>query len=191
MHFAEYKTILSANNNMNVYRGCSHGCIYCDSRSKCYQMTHDFEDIEIKKDAAAILEDQLRRKRKPCMISTGSMSDPYIHLEEKLEITRQCLELIDKYGFGLAIHTKPSRILRDLDLLKRINARSKCVVQMTLREGNREYYYQKLDRWFPGLKARYVSHFGSSYACSSPNNEGLMNIFKKQYETKHAQMSLF
>ncbi len=134
------------------------------SRSKCYQMTQEFEDIEVKKDAAVILDDQLRRKRKPCIISTGSMGDPYIHLEEKLKIIRQCLELIDKYSFGLAIHTKSSRILRDLDLLKRINARSKCVVQMTLREGNREYYYQMLDRWFPGLKARYASHFGSSFA---------------------------
>jgi len=250
-------------------------------------MTHDFEDVEVKKDAPAILEEQLRRKRKPCMISTGSMSDPYIHLEEKLKITRQCLELIEKYGFGLAIHTKSSRILRDLDLLKRINARAKCVVQMTLttydkdlcrvlepsvsttaeryevleimrdakiptvvwmtptlpfindseenlrgileycirakvhailcfgfsmtlREGNREYFYQMLDRRFPGLKARYLSHFGASYACSSPNNKRLMNILKKQcekhqiihdpdtvfaylkkYETKQAQMSLF
>jgi DNA repair photolyase len=287
MHFAEYKTILSPKNNMNIYRGCTHGCIYCDSRSKCYQMTHDFEDIEVKKDAPTILENQLRHKRKPCMIATGSMSDPYIHLEEKLKITRQCLELIEKYGFGLAIHTKSSRILRDLDLLKRINARAKCVVQttlttynedlcrvlepnvsttaerykvleimrdagiptvvwltptlpfindteenlrgildycirakvhailcfgfsMTLREGNREYYYQMLDRWLPGLKARYISHFGNSYACSSPNNKGLMDIFKKQcekhqilddtdkvfaylqqYEIMHEQLSLF
>jgi DNA repair photolyase len=250
-------------------------------------MTHDFEDVEVKQDAPAILEEQLRRKRNPCMISTGSMSDPYIHLEEKLKITRQCLVLIEKYGFGLAIHTKSSRILRDLELLIRINARAKCVVQMTLttydedlcrvlepgvsttaerfevleimrnegiptvvwitptlpfindseenlrgileycieaqvhailcfgfsmtlREGNREYYYQMLDRRFPGLKARYLKHFGTSYACSSPNYKKLMNILKKQcekhqilydpdpvfaylqkYETKQAQMSFF
>lgn len=132
MHYAEYKTILSPKNHMNIYRGCSHGCIYCDSRSKCYQMTHDFEDIEVKKDAPKILEAQLRRRRKPGMIATGAMSDPYLHLEEQLGMTRRCLELIARYGFGLAIQTKSTRILRDLDLLKRINGRTKCVVQMTL-----------------------------------------------------------
>ena len=132
MHYADYKSILSAKNNMNVYRGCTHGCIYCDSRSKCYQITHDFEDIEVKKDAPQILEEQLRRKRKPCMISTGAMCDPYIHLEEKFMVTRRCLEVIEAYGFGVAIQTKSSRILRDIDILKRINARTKCVVQMTL-----------------------------------------------------------
>ena len=132
MHYADYKTILSPNNGMNIFRGCTHGCIYCDSRSVCYQMKHDFEDIEIKRDAPAILEEQLRRKRRPCMIGTGSMCDPYIHLEEDLKITRQCLELIEKYGFGLAILTKSARILRDLDVLKAINDKTKCVVQITL-----------------------------------------------------------
>lgn len=132
MHYARYKTILSPKNHMNIYRGCTHGCIYCDSRSKCYQMQHDFEDIEIKQDAPQILEAQLRRKRKPCMIGTGAMCDPYIHLEEELQITRQCLELVARYGFGLAIQTKSARILRDLDILKRIHAQAKCVVQMTL-----------------------------------------------------------
>ncbi|HCA30056.1 MAG TPA: radical SAM protein, partial [Ruminococcaceae bacterium] len=132
MHYADYKTILSPQNGMNIYRGCTHGCIYCDSRSTCYQMKHDFEDIEIKRDAVKILEEQLRRKRKPCMIGTGAMCDPYIHLQEELRITRGCLELIERYGFGLAIQTKSARILRDLDLLKAINAKTKCVVQMTL-----------------------------------------------------------
>ena len=89
MHYAVYKTILSLQNGMNLYRGCTHGCIYCDSRSACYQMSHDFEDIEIKRDAARILELQLMRKRKPCMIGTGSMCDPYNHLEEELQITRE------------------------------------------------------------------------------------------------------
>ena len=117
---------------MNLYRGCTHGCIYCDARSACYQMKHDFEDIEVKQNAVAILEAQLLKKRRPCMIGTGAMCDPYIHLEEELRLTRQCVELIERHGFGLAIQTKSTRILRDLDLLKAINARAKCVVQMTL-----------------------------------------------------------
>jgi len=132
MHTKDTKGILSPQNGMNNYRGCSHGCIYCDSRSKCYSMDHDFEDIEIKRNAAELLEDALRRKRKKCMIATGSMSDPYIHLEEKILSIRKCLELIEQYGFGLAIQTKSDRILRDLDLLCKINEKSKCVVQMTL-----------------------------------------------------------
>jgi len=132
MHFTPYKTILSPQNGMNLYRGCTHGCIYCDSRSACYQMRHDFEDIEVKQDAARILEAQLRKKRRRCMIGTGAMCDPYIPLEEELQITRKCLELIECYGFGLTILTKSARILRDLDILKAINAKTKCVVQMTL-----------------------------------------------------------
>ena len=132
MHEVEAKGILSAKNGINIYRGCTHGCIYCDSRSRCYQINHDFEDIEVKINAPALLEDTLRRKRKKCMIGTGAMCDPYIHLEEKLENTNKCLEIIYSYGFGLAIQTKSSRILRDLELLKKINDKTKCVVQMTL-----------------------------------------------------------
>lgn len=287
MHFAEYKTILSPKNNMNIYRGCSHGCIYCDSRSTCYQMDHDFEDIEVKKDAPKILEAQLRHKRKPCMIATGSMCDPYIHLEEELEYTRKCLTLIERYGFGLSILTKSSRIMRDLDILKKIQANTKCVVQMTLttydedlckileqnvsttlerfkvleamrdegiptvvwlspilpfindseenllglldycvrarvhgiicfgfgltlREGNREYFYRMLERHFPGLKKRYIDYYGNSYACTSRHNARLMKILQSEcqkhnilwetnsifdylqkFETRSAQMSLF
>lgn len=132
MHEREVKSILSAQNGMNLYRGCTHGCIYCDSRSLCYQMQHDFEDIEIKSNAISLLESALRRKRQPCMIGTGSMSDPYLHAETELHHTRAALELIARYGFGLSIQTKSDRILRDLDLLQEINARAKCVVQMTL-----------------------------------------------------------
>ncbi len=132
MHYADYKAILSPQNSINLYRGCSHGCIYCDSRSACYQMNHDFEDIEVKRNALRILEKQLRRKRNPCMISTGAMGDPYIPFEEELQATRQCLMLIARYGFGLTILTKSARILRDLQLLKAINEKTKCVVQMTL-----------------------------------------------------------
>ena len=132
MHEVEAKGILSAQNGMNIYWGCSHGCIYCDARSTCYQMEHPFEDIEVKINAPMLLEQALRKKRKRCMIGTGSMSDPYLHLEEKLGLTRRCIELIDAYGFGLVIQTKSDLILRDLDLLKSINQKTKCVVQMTL-----------------------------------------------------------
>jgi len=128
MHEVEAKGILLAHNRMNIYRGCTHGCIYCDSRSKCYQMNHQFEDIEVKANAPELLERALRSKRKKCMIGTGAMCDPYIPLEETLGITRKCLELISKYGFGVAIQTKSARILRDLDLLKEINEKAKCFV---------------------------------------------------------------
>ena len=131
-HYGDYKTIISPNNGMNLYRGCTHGCIYCDSRSLCYQINHDFEYIEIKRNAPQILEEQLRRKRKKCIISTGSMCDPYIHLEEDMQITRQCLILIEKYGFGVSILTKSARILRDLDILKAINKKAKCIVQISM-----------------------------------------------------------
>jgi len=95
-------------------------------------MEHDFEDIEVKRNAAKILEAQLIRKRAPCMISTGAMCDPYIPLEEKLKLTRECNTLIYRYGFGLAILTKSTRIMRDIDIFKAINAKTKCVVQITL-----------------------------------------------------------
>ena len=240
MHFVDAKGILSAGNGMNLYRGCTHGCIYCDSRSKCYGFTHDFEDIEVKRNAPQLLEQALSSKRKKCMIGTGAMCDPYMHCEENLRLTRTCLELIDRYEFGLAIQTKSNRILRDLDLLKSINQKAKCVVQMTLttydenlckilepnvcttkerfetlqimkengiptvvwlspilpfindtkeniegildyciqakvqriicfgmgvtlREGDREYFYAALDRHFPGLRHKYHETYGYAY----------------------------
>ena len=254
MHYAEVKGILSSDNGMNLYRGCSHGCIYCDSRSKCYNMNHDFEDIEVKSNALELLENALRRKRKRCMIGTGAMTDPYIPLEQRLQHTRKALLLIEKYGFGVALQTKSSRVLRDLDVLKRINEKTKAVVQITLttaddtlckiiepnvsttrerfetlktlrdagiptvvwlcpilpyindtqeniraildmcveakvrgvlcfgmgvtmREGNREYFYRQLDRHFPHLKQRYIREFGNNYVVNSPKNNELM----KQY----------
>ncbi|MBP0981866.1 MAG: radical SAM protein, partial [Oscillospiraceae bacterium] len=132
MHFVNAKGILSAQNGMNLYRGCSHGCIYCDSRSSCYNMQHDFEDIEVKENALSLLEQALRHKRSPCMIGTGAMSDPYIPLERQLRFTRKSLELIERYGFGVAIQTKSAAVLEDIELLKAINRQSKCVIQMTL-----------------------------------------------------------
>lgn len=259
MHSVRAKGILSANNGFNLYRGCTHGCIYCDSRSRCYHMEHAFEDIEVKENALELLEDALRRKRKKCMLGTGAMTDPYIPLEEKLRHTRGALEIIERYGFGVAIQTKSCRILRDLDVLQRINERAKCVVQMTLttcdealcrkiepnvsttrerfealkvfrdagiptvvwlspilpfindtreniagllemcreakvrgvlcfgmgltlREGNREYFYSQLDKRFPGMKQRYVRAFGNGYAAGSPDNDALMDLFHRTCE---------
>ncbi len=132
MHEVKAKGILSSSNGMNTYRGCTHGCIYCDSRSRCYHIDHKFEDIEVKINALELLEDALRRKRKKCIIGTGSMCDPYMPLEKHYKITRGCLEIVDKYGFGFTFITKSSSCLRDLDLFKRINEKTKCVVQMTL-----------------------------------------------------------
>lgn len=132
MHYVNARGILSAENGMNIYRGCSHGCIYCDSRSKCYGFTHPFEDIEVKQNAPALLESRLRSKRRKCMIGTGAMCDPYMHCEERLGLMRECLTAIERYGFGAAVQTKSDRILRDLDLLTSINRKARAVVQLTL-----------------------------------------------------------
>ncbi len=257
MHDVDAKSILSPRNGMNIYRGCTHGCIYCDSRSVCYQMKHDFEDVEVKRNAPELLEAALKSKRKRCVIGTGSMCDPYQPLEASRQLTRRCLELADRYGFGFTLITKSDLVLRDLDLLKSINLKTKCVVQMTLttfddelchvvepnvcptsrraetlrilrdegiptvvwlcpilpfindteenlrgildlcfnanvygilcfgmgvtlREGDRDYFYQKLDVHFPGVKQRYIKTFGNSYECQSPDNEHLMSIFRTE-----------
>lgn len=103
MHYVRAKGILSPKNGMNLYRGCSHGCIYCDSRSACYHMDHAFEDIEVKENAIELLEYALRHKRKKCMIGTGSMTDPYIPLEIVLKTVRKALSLIYEYGFGFTV----------------------------------------------------------------------------------------
>ncbi|MBR5965430.1 MAG: radical SAM protein [Treponema sp.] len=137
MHFVNAKSILNSH-GINIYRGCSHGCVYCDSRSKCYQFAHDFEDIEVKQNAPQLLEEALRKKRKRCMIGTGSMCDPYIPAEKELRLTRRCLEIIDRHNFGAAVLTKSDLVLRDLDLLARINNKTKAVVQMTLTTADDE-----------------------------------------------------
>ena len=258
MHFVDAKGILTSSGGrcgMNIYRGCTHGCIYCDSRSKCYQFTHPFEDIEVKQNAPELLEKALKSKRKKCMIGTGAMSDPYMHCEEELGLTRKCLEIIRDNEFGLAIQTKSDRILRDIDLLSEINQNAKCVVQMTLttyddelcsilepnvcntkrrievlekmqergiptivwltpilpfindtvenvtsilnecvrvgvkgvidfgmgltlREGDREYYYAALDKHFPGVKDKYIKRYGNAYEIPSPNANELYKCFR-------------
>ena len=254
MHYKEVKGILSVHNNMNIYRGCTHGCIYCDSRSTCYNIDHQFDDVMVKENALELLEKALKSKRKKCMISTGSMSDPYIQVEEKIEYTKRALEIIEKNGYGVSLITKSDLVLRDLEILKRINKKSKAVVQMTLttydeklckklepfvcttkrrvevlkimndhgiptivwfgpflpyindteenikglisycvkakvkgiicfgigltlREGNREYYYEKLDKLFPGLSISYQKRFGNNYLINSDRHEYLYRIF--------------
>ncbi|MDD6400292.1 MAG: radical SAM protein [Lachnospiraceae bacterium] len=254
MHYKEVKAILSPQNGMNLYRGCTHGCIYCDSRSKCYRMNHDFEDIEVKAKADQLLEYTLKRKRNKSMISTGSMTDPYVPIEEELQITRRALNQIERFDFGLVIQTKSNLIMRDIDVLEKINKKTKCIVAMTLttadeelckkiepavcttkervevlkemnkrgiptivwlspilpfindteeniraildycieanvygiinfgmgltlRDGNREYFYEKLDEKFPGLKEKYIETYGDSYEVLSPDNDKLMKIF--------------
>ena len=291
MHKVKAKGILSASNGINIYRGCLHGCIYCDSRSDCYQMKHKFEDIEVKENAPELLEKTLSSKRKPCMIGTGAMSDPYIPLEKDLRIMRKCLEIIEKYSFGVTVHTKSSSVMRDIDILEKINRKSKAVLQMTLttadenlckiiepnvsstaervrtlnefhnaniptvvwlspflpfindtqenidalldyciragvkgiicfkigvtlRNGDREYFYSQLDRFFPGMKERYMRTYGNSYEVLSPNsdylmkrienvcqNEGIMfgidrvfsylHKYENKYENQNIQLSLF
>ena len=257
MHEVKAKTILSAQNGINVYRGCTHGCIYCDSRSTCYRMDHAFEDVAVKANAPELLEDALRRKRRRCMIGTGAMCDPYLPLEKATRLTRRCLEVIDRYGFGVSVLTKSDLVLRDLDLLRSINEKTKAVVcttlttfdenlcrilepnvcttrrrfemlkamrengihtgvwlcpilpflndteenlrgllsycfdagvevivnfgmGVTLRDGDRQYFYGHLDKHFPGMKERYIHAFGERYDCSSPNARRLTEIFRKE-----------
>ncbi len=259
MHFIQAKSIVTQKNKslgMNLCRGCTHGCIYCDSRSLCYGMDHPFEDIAVKENALVLLEEVLRKRRKKCMIGTGSMSDPYIPEEETLGLMRGVLELIDQYGFGATLITKSARVLRDIELIKRINRKTKAVVQMTLttfdedlcriiepnvsttkerfealcalrdagiptvvwltpllpfindteenlrgileyciragvrgivcfgmgltlRDGNRQYFYKKLDRHFPGLREKYERTFGTAYDIPSPNASRLWKIFQE------------
>lgn len=132
VHRVQAKALLTKWNGMNVYRGCVHGCVYCDSRSTCYQFSHLFEDIEVKENAPELLEEILRSKRKKIMIGSGSMADPYQPCERELLLTRRCLEVIERYGFGATVITKSDLVLRDIELFERINRKAKAVLQMTL-----------------------------------------------------------
>lgn len=272
MHFVNAKGILSAQNGMNIYRGCTHGCIYCDARSTCYQITAGretdgtdaFEDVEVKQNAPELLEHALLHKRIRCMIGTGAMSDPYQHCEKELLLTRRCLEIIDKYRFGLAIQTKSDMILRDLDLLRSINKQAKCVVQvtlttadddlcrivephvcvtsrrievlkvmqkegiptvvwitpllphingtvenaralidsciacgvrgvilfgagLTLRDGDRQYYYSRLDEHFSGMKEQYMHEFGDAYELPCEESTAVISMVRDECR-KHGMM---
>ncbi|MFA6935803.1 MAG: radical SAM protein, partial [Bacilli bacterium] len=130
MHFIKSKTILGKNNNINLYRGCSFGCIYCDARSSCYHVDN-FEDIGVKENAIKILDKELASKKVPVLITTGAMSDPYCKLEETLGVTRKMLELFIKYRCGVMFLTKSTLALRDLDLYKKINEQAKVLASFT------------------------------------------------------------
>lgn len=117
--------------NMNLYRGCSHGCIYCDSRSSCYQIDH-FDTVRVKENALVLLRNELSRKRKKGVIGIGAMSDTYNPHEKHLCMTRQALEIILAFGFGVSIDTKSDLIVRDIDLLKAIARTQPVIIKMTI-----------------------------------------------------------
>ena len=237
--------------NMNLYRGCQHQCIYCDSRSKCYQI-EDFSTIQVKVNAIELLEKELIRKRVKGFIGTGSMNDPYIPLEGKFELTRQALPIIAKYQFPAHIITKNKLVTRDLEIIQKINqiyARVSFSIStsddnlaamiepgaskpserframreiasagvntgvilmpvlpfiednqknireiieqakecgasfilpsfgVTLRDRQRTYYYQKLDKHFPGIKKEYLRKFGNLYFAPANDMGTLSNYF--------------
>ena len=264
--------------NMNLYRGCQHQCIYCDSRSECYQLG-DLADIRIKENALLILEKELKSKRKRATIGFGSMNDPYMPVEKNEELVRGALKLLIKYNYPAHLITKSDLVIRDIDLLKQLSKKymavsftittiddelSKVIEPaapvssrrlesirqlsdagiycgvtfmpqlpfindsweetealivaahqagakyllywpgMTLRAGSREYFYEKLDVHFPGIKAKYEAAFGENYSCNSPNAGSLyknaqklctqLNLAMKMQhwaETAPDQLSLF
>jgi DNA repair photolyase len=244
-----------ADYNMNIYRGCCHGCIYCDSRSLCYQI-NDFDTVRAKQDALRVIRDDLLKKRRRGIVATGAMSDPYNPFEEELKLTRNALELLNAYRFGVAIATKSSLVTRDISVLKDIQGHSPVLVKitittsdeslaklvepdapppgerfdaikaltakgvyagilmmpvlpfiedteenvtgivhkakecgarfiypafgMTLRAGNREYFYKNLDLHFPGLKEKYEKRYGERYNCTSPRAKKLFALFTEE-----------
>ena len=262
MEFIKTKTILAKvkngnewygiDYNMNLYRGCSHRCIYCDSRSNCYHI-ENFDIVRGKEDALSILEQELSKKREKGVVGIGAMSDTYNPLEKEYEQTRSALKLILKYGFGVSIDTKSDLILRDIDLLKEINSKNNVIVKftitthddklskiiepnvcvsskrlqaikklsdngifagimmnpvlpfitdnekdikklvklayendakfihtymgMTLRENQRDYYFDKLDEHFVGFKEKYIKYYGDRYNCVALNAKRLYKVF--------------
>lgn len=243
--------------NMNLYRGCSHGCIYCDSRSNCYHI-NNFDVVRGKKNALYILEKELMKQKRKGVVGIGAMSDTYNPQEIKYEETRGALKLLSKYNYGVSIDTKSDLILRDLDILKEISKKSPCIIKftittpydklsskiephvcvssrrlkairilnengitagimlnpilpfitdsehsikelvrlaheakakfihtymgVTLRENQREYYYQKLDENFPGLKEKYIKTYGERYICNPLNAQKLYKVFTEECE---------
>lgn len=117
--------------NMNLYKGCCHGCIYCDSRSDCYRIDK-FDEVRVKFDALAILNRELRSRRNKGVVGIGAMSDAYNPFERELEITRGALQLIDQYGFGVSIDTKGALVTRDIDVLQRISQQHSAIVKLTV-----------------------------------------------------------
>lgn len=245
--------------NMNIYRGCNHGCIYCDSRSECYHID-SFGRVRAKEHALEIIRNDLRRKVKTGVVATGSMSDPYNPAERELKLTRYALELLNAYEFGVGIATKSDLVLRDMDVLCDIKEHSPVLVKvtittaddeqakivepnapvsskrfeilrqmaghglyagvllmpvlpfledseenvlavveraadcgarfiypafgMTLRRGNREWYYDRLDEHYPGLSTQYQKRYGDSYVCTSPRAKQLWEAFRRACDQK-------
>ena len=142
MHYKEVKAILSPQNGLNIYRGCSYSCVFCDARSTCHRMDHEFEDIEVKAHAVDMLEYALKKKRTRSMIQIGSSSEPYIPLEEELQLVRRCLNQIERFDFGLVLHTHSMLALRDIDILDKINRKTKCIVIVRLYKNVPDIYDQ-------------------------------------------------
>jgi DNA repair photolyase len=256
-NYAEHNEWFGCNYNMNIYKGCCHGCIYCDSRSECYRV-ENFDTVRAKENALLLIERDLKAKRRKGVVGTGAMSDPYNPFEKELMLTRKALKLIDSCGFGAAIATKSSLITRDIDILKSIKRHSPVLCKITittsedslcrkiepnvcasserfeairklseagiyagillmpvlpfindtednilgivrlarengarfiypafgvtLRTNQRDYFYQKLDKLFPGLKGKYIREFGDKYSCASPNSKILYAAFAEECE---------
>lgn len=265
MNFVPAKTIISGyaennmwfgcNYNMNIYKGCCHGCIYCDSRSECYGV-ENFDEVRAKENALTLIERELKSKRRKGVIGTGAMSDPYNPFEKEHRLTRGALELINRHGFGVAIATKSDLVLRDIDILKEISRRSPVLIKMTitsaedelcrkiepraplssqrfeairklseaginagvllmpvlpfiedneenirtiiklahnsgakfiypalgmtLRQNQRDWYFEKLDELFPSVKQKYIEAFGSAYECRSSKIKELWALFQSE-----------
>lgn len=241
--------------NMNIYKGCCHGCIYCDSRSSCYRIEH-FDQVRAKENALMIIRDDLRRKVKTGVVMSGSMSDPYNPFEKEMKLTRHALELIDAFGFGAAVATKSSLVTRDIDLFQSIREHSPVLLKVTittaddglsrilepgapisserfeavrrlseaglftgillmpvlpfitdqeenirkitelaraagakyiyaafgvtLRENQREYYFEQLRKFAPELVETYVRRYGTQYQCPSPAAGKLYRVFASE-----------
>ncbi|MHB8065050.1 MAG: SPL family radical SAM protein [Ruminiclostridium sp.] len=267
MEFIPAKAIISGycegnnwfgnNYNMNIYKGCCHGCIYCDSRSECYHVDN-FDEVRAKENALAIIYRDIKSKRKTGVIGTGAMSDPYNPFEKEYKLTRGALELINTYGFGASIATKSDLVTRDIDILKEIKQHSPVLIKITvttcedelckklepnvtvsskrfaaikqlsdngifsgvlmmpilpfiedneenirgiirlayengakfiypafgvtLRQNQRDWYFEKLDELFPSLKDKYLKQYGNSYECHSPNAKQLKYLVKQECE---------
>ena len=240
--------------NMNIYRGCQHDCIYCDSRSDCYQI-ENFNDLTVKMNAAQLLEETLSKRKKKVTIGTGSMSDPYIPAEKHIKLTEKILKIILKYKYPFHIITKSDLILRDIELLKEIQKTflSVCFTittcndelaqkiepkaplpskrlkalqllseegiysgilfqpvlpflldneenitdliynvavcggkfiipwfAVTMRQGQKEYFLNRLDIINPGLKRKYLETYNNQYICNSLRNNELYKFFEKK-----------
>ena len=246
--------------NMNLYRGCLHGCIYCDSRSECYEVG-EFEEVKVKGNALELLEKELRSKRNRGIIGMGSMSDPYNPYENKYQLTKKSLELMERFKYGVFIITKSNLVLRDKDILKRVDKNAKAVVGITitcsddvlskviepkvsssserfksiselneagidtgillmpilpfindteenirgivkqaskskakfiypffgitLRDKQREFYYDNLEKSFPGLKDKYIHRYGNNYSCESDKSKELYKLLARLCEEEN------